>query len=146
MNFTINLFRTKSNTSIYQTLFVICLFVSSISFAQNAKAAEKAGVFSFESEEIDYGTINQNDNGVKTFKFTNTGNAPIVITQVKTSCGCTVPTYSKTPILAGEAGEIEVKYDTNRIGAFTKTITIVSNASEPSKIIKIKGNILKKDM
>ncbi|RIA10595.1 uncharacterized protein DUF1573 [Flavobacteriaceae bacterium MAR_2010_72] len=146
MNFTMNTFKTKPNTSIYKLLFVICLFMSSISFAQNAKATEKAGVLSFETEEIDYGTINQNDNGVKTFKFTNTGAAPIVITHVKTSCGCTVPTYSKTPILAGETGEIEIKYDTNRIGAFTKTITIVSNASEPSKIIKIKGNIHKKDM
>jgi hypothetical protein len=140
MNYALNTYYKKSNLISFAFLLTLSLVFSNIIYAQN----DKAGVFSFETEEIDFGTINQNDNGVKVFKFTNTGKTPLVITDVKTSCGCTVPTYSKKPILSGETGEIEIKYDTNRIGVFTKTITIVSNANEPSKILKIKGEVLPK--
>jgi hypothetical protein len=129
------------NTKI-KCLFIACLAIYGTNYAQDAAVSENAGVLSFETSEIDYGTINQNADGERTFKFTNTGDAPIVITQVKTSCGCTVPSYSKTPILSGESSEIKVKYATNRIGVFKKTITVISNASEPTKILYIKGTVL----
>jgi hypothetical protein len=112
---------------------------------EKAATNDVSGVLSFENETIDYGTIQQNADGVRIFKFTNTGEAPIVISKVKSSCGCTVPTYPKTAILPGETSEISVKYATNRIGAFKKTITITSNASEANKILRIKGNVLKSD-
>ncbi|GAA3579645.1 DUF1573 domain-containing protein [Snuella lapsa] len=126
-------------------LLIFCLFVYSSNFSQEANTSKKGktGILSFETEEIDYGTIQQNANGERTFKFTNTGKAPIVITNVKTSCGCTVPSYAKTPILPGDSSEIKIKYATNRIGIFKKTITIISNASESSKILRIKGKVLK---
>ncbi|MBJ6368134.1 DUF1573 domain-containing protein [Snuella sedimenti] len=127
-------------------LLIFCLLVYTSSFSQQASTTTKnikAGVLSFETEEIDYGTIQQNANGERTFKFTNTGKAPIVITNVKTSCGCTVPSYAKTPILPGDSSEIKIKYATNRIGIFKKTITIISNASESSKTLRIKGEVLK---
>ncbi|HLT53613.1 MAG TPA: DUF1573 domain-containing protein [Flavobacteriaceae bacterium] len=111
-------------------------------FAQET-VTEKVGKFSFESDVIDYGTIEQKADGVRTFTFTNTGDAPIVISNAKGSCGCTVPTYSKNVIKPGETGEIVVKYDTNRIGKFTKTVTLTSNASEPSKVLRIKGEVVK---
>ena len=76
------------------------------------------------------------------FAFTNEGDAPLLITNVKTSCGCTVPSYSKEPILPGKSGELKIKYDTKRLGAFTKTITVTSNAEGGNKILKIKGNIV----
>ncbi|MGB0870386.1 MAG: DUF1573 domain-containing protein [Flavobacteriales bacterium] len=101
-----------------------------------------SGVLEFENETIDYGTIKQNADGEKVFKFENKGQEPIIITRVKTSCGCTVPSWPKEPILPNETGEIKIKYDTKRVGAFQKTITVLSNASEPNKIIKIKGKIL----
>ena len=129
------------NTKI-KWLFIACLAIYGTNYSQDAAVNENAGVLSFETTEIDYGTINQNADGERTFKFTNTGEAPIVITQVKTSCGCTVPSYSKTPILSGESSEIKVKYATNRIGVFKKTITVISNASEPNKILYIKGTVL----
>lgn len=122
---------------------IICLLVYGVNFAQDAAATDsKAGVLSFETTEIDYGTINQNADGERIFKFTNTGDAPIVISQVKTSCGCTVPSYSKVPVQPGEGGEIKVKYATNRIGKFRKTITVLSNASEGTKMLSIKGEVL----
>ena len=119
---------------------VLCL---SLNVNLTAQESDKAGVFTFDSEVMDYGTIAQNSDGVRVFKFTNTGDAPIVISNAKGSCGCTVPTYSKNVIAPGEKGEIEVKYDTKRIGKFTKTVTLTSNASEPNKVLRIKGEVLK---
>lgn len=124
-------------------VLALILFISVIGFSQEQAKSEKIGKFSFETDVIDYGTIEQNADGLRVFKFTNVGDAPIVISNAKGSCGCTVPTYSKNVILPGEAGEIEVKYATNRIGAFTKTVTLTSNASEPSKVLRIKGEVLK---
>ena len=106
------------------------------------KSDIKVAVLKFKTEVIDYGTIVQNSEGHRLFTFTNTGDAPLVITKVKTSCGCTVPNYSKAPVLPGKTGEINIKYDTNRLGAFTKTITVMSNADGGNKILKIKGNIV----
>lgn len=102
----------------------------------------KIAVLKFKTEVIDYGTIEQHSEGKRTFTFTNTGDAELLITQVKTSCGCTVPSYSKAPIAPGETGELQIKYDTKTLGAFTKTITVISNAEGGNKILKIKGNIV----
>ncbi|SDR65710.1 Protein of unknown function [Formosa sp. Hel1_31_208] len=125
-------------------LLFFCL-VTTISFAQDDVSNQEIGVFEFEQDTIDYGTIQQHDNGVRVFKFTNRGLAPIVISKVKTSCGCTVPTYSQAPILSGESGTIEVKYATNRLGKFSKTLTILSNAKNNQKRLQIKGKVIKKD-
>ena len=105
--------------------------------AQNENAAE----ITFESETIDYGTIVQGSNGAREFKFTNTGKEPLIISNCKGSCGCTVPNCPKEPIAPGESGVIKVKYDTKRLGAFTKTITVKSNSKTPSKIVRIKGKV-----
>ena len=130
-----------------QTLNIAVLLVLALNFF-NVAAPElktdndKVAVLEFKTEVIDYGTITQNSEGKRIFSFTNTGDAPLVITKIKTSCGCTVPSYSKDPILPGEQGELEIKYDTKRLGAFTKTITVTSNADGGNKILKIKGNII----
>lgn len=103
----------------------------------------KAGVFEFETETIDYGTIEQNTNGNRIFTFRNVGSSPIIINKVKASCGCTVPTKPNQPIMPGKTGEISVKYATNRLGSFSKSITITSNASEAKKMIRVKGKVVK---
>jgi len=121
----------------------IFLLVSAFGFSQDVATSDKIGEFSFESDVIDYGTIQQDADGVRIFKFTNSGDAPIVITKAKGSCGCTVPTYTENVIAPGDTGEISVKYATNRIGKFTKTVTLTSNASESSKVLRIKGEVLK---
>ncbi len=95
----------------------------------------------FESDVIDYGTIDYNGDGVREFVFTNTGKEPLIITRAKGSCGCTVPTWPKEPIMPGQKGTIKVKYATNRAGKFTKTITISSNAKTASKRLTIKGTV-----
>lgn len=107
-----------------------------------ADANTNLGVLKFFKETIDYGTIKQNTEGTKVFKFTNTGKKPIVLTKVKPSCGCTASSYSKEPILPNETSEITVKYDTKRLGHFSKSIKVYSNSVEPIKTLKIKGNII----
>jgi hypothetical protein len=103
--------------------------------APNPNAAEIV----FEQEVLDYGTIEHNADGNRVFKFKNTGKEPLIITNCVGSCGCTVPTWPKEPIKPGASAEIKVKYATDRVGAFEKTITVSSNAKTSSKVIKIKG-------
>lgn len=119
---------------------VMILFVGLISFAGYSQ--EKVAKIEFESETIDYGTIDKGANGVRVFKFKNTGNAPLIISKVKSSCGCTVPKKPEEPIMPGATGEIEVKYDTNRVMPIRKTITVTSNAETPTVALKIKGLVV----
>lgn len=120
-----------------------------VTFAVNAQekqvtqAESNAPVITFESEVIDYGKIEQKADGIRIFKFTNTGKSPLVISNIKSSCGCTVPKAPEDPIMPGENGTIEVKYDTNRLGGFSKMITVYSNADTPMKRIRIKGIVVK---
>jgi len=114
--------------------------------AQETAAVQKDGAkIDFEKEVHDYGTIENGANGQSTFKFTNTGSAPLIISNAKGSCGCTVPSWPREPIAPGETAEITVKYDTKRKGAINKSVTITSNAvNSPTKVIRIKGNVLPK--
>ncbi|MFV5684102.1 DUF1573 domain-containing protein [Flavobacterium sp. GB2R13] len=100
----------------------------------------------FVTEVIDYGTIAHNADGKREFVFTNNGNKPLIITNTQGSCGCTVPTTPKEPIAPGAKGIIGVKYATDRVGAFTKTVTVTSNAAgQPTKVLTIKGTVLADD-
>lgn len=97
----------------------------------------------FESETIDYGTIPYKADGKREFVFTNNGTEPLIIKNAQGSCGCTVPTWPKEPIAPGAKAVIGVKYDTSRGGqAFTKSITLTTNAANPTKVLTIKGNVL----
>tara|TARA_B100000965_G_scaffold247646_1_gene208014 strand:- start:437 stop:886 length:450 start_codon:yes stop_codon:yes gene_type:complete len=131
----------------FATTLTLFLFAFVALFAQeSAEVSTEGGAeMTFESEVIDYGTIPQNADGVRTFKFTNTGNEPLIISNAKGSCGCTVPTWPKKPINPGESAEIKVKYATNRLGPINKSVTVVSNAKEKTKVLRIKGNVIEKE-
>jgi hypothetical protein len=107
----------------------------------NTPKVDGAGML-FENETIDYGTIQHGADGKREFVFVNNGNKPLIISSAVGSCGCTVPSSPKEPIPPGGRGVIGVKYDTNRNGPFQKTVTVTSNANEPSKTLTIKGNVL----
>lgn len=126
-----------------RVLFITVFLMYSFAFSQDKTTS---GTFSFETEIIDYGNIAQNSEGKRIFTFKNSGNSPITIKSVKGSCGCTVPTKPEKAVLPGETATIEVTYDTKRIGGFSKTITIISNASNERKVLRIKGNVMKKDL
>ncbi|MFT4780599.1 MAG: hypothetical protein ACJAZK_001201 [Psychroserpens sp.] len=119
---------------------VAILCVAFISFG--VLAQEKVAKIEFKTDVIDYGTIEKGSDGVRIFEFTNTGNAPLIISNVKSTCGCTVPKKPDGPILPGETGKIEVKYDTNRVNPIRKTITVTSNADTPNVALKIKGLVI----
>ena len=122
-------------------LTLILLFIGSIGFAQTDSA--NAPVFKFEKTVIDYGTLKQGSDGNRIFVFTNVGKAPIIINSVSSSCGCTIPKKPLAPIMPGEKGEIEVHYDTNRVGPFQKNIYIYSNAKPNKVTVSIKGRVVK---
>ncbi len=98
-------------------------------------------VMTFDVTTVDYGTIEKGSEPLRKFKFTNTGNEPLIIKTAKGSCGCTVPTYPKEPIMPGESSAIEVRYDTQRVGAFTKTVTLSTNEATESRMLTIKGDV-----
>jgi hypothetical protein len=116
------------------------LFLGAVAFKSNAQVA--GADVSFDKEVHDYGTVKQGGNGECEFKFTNTGTEPLIISDAKGSCGCTVPEWPKTPIKPGETASIKVKYDTKRVGPINKTVTVTSNATtEPTKVLRIKGTV-----
>jgi hypothetical protein len=96
----------------------------------------------FVTDTHDYGTIKKGANGDCSFAFTNTGKEPLILSNVKSSCGCTTPSWTKDPVLPGKTGKIDVHYDTNRIGQINKSITVASNAKTATVILMIKGNII----
>ena len=98
----------------------------------------------FENVKHDFGTFYQNGNGSWEFKFTNTGKEPLIIQGVRSSCGCTIAKRPSAPILPGQSSSIKVRYDTRRIGVFRKTITVTSNAENPTVVLEIRGEIKQK--
>lgn len=116
------------------------LLIPAVCSAQMAGAIAK-----FEKETHDYGTIEQGANGEYQFVFTNTGTEPLVISNAQGSCGCTVPTWPKEPIMPGQKSNIKVKYDTNRVGQFTKNVTLTMNTEPSTLMLTIKGNVLAKE-
>lgn len=112
-------------------------------FGYTLQAQEKKAEINFETDVIDYGEIAHGADGLREFKFTNTGNAPLIITKVYSTCGCTVPTPPKDPIMPGDSAVIKVKYKTNLPGGpIRKTITVYTNASKQPYTLKIRGTLL----
>lgn len=118
---------------------ILFTFFSNISFSQSAKIE-----FSAKENTIDYGKVTKaSDSGVRVFEFTNTGDVPLIITNVLSTCGCLIPSKPEAPILPGKKGKIEVKYNM-AIGPIRKTITVETNATnyEGGRIaLKIKGEV-----
>jgi hypothetical protein len=124
-------------------LLLAVLVVNGAVFAQSGAKIE----FKDKDNTIDYGTVNkEDDNGIRSFEFKNTGNAPLIITNVQSTCGCTVPSKPTEPIMPGKTGKIDVKYNMNP-GPIRKTITVESNAVnyEGGRVpLKIKGEVVVK--
>lgn len=134
-------------------LFVICMVVLSVTLGAGIVSAQELlhggtslnssnAEIKFEKETHDFGKIKQHSDATYHFKFTNTGKEPLIITDAKGSCDCTVPEWPKQPIRPGETATIKVKYDTKKVGLFNKTVTITSNArNESVSELKIIGTV-----
>ena len=126
---------------------LICLFATLV-FGVSAQEVETKEVpangakIRFEQMEHQYGTIMKGGNGDCEFTFWNDGNEPLILQNVKASCGCTTPSYTQKPVMPGESGTIKVHYNTNNLGGFSKTVTVTSNAVDnPRVVLRIKGNV-----
>ncbi len=119
------------------------VFIGFTAMAQQQATNPNAPQIEFETEVVDYGTIEQGANGVREFKFTNKGKEPLIIKNARGSCGCTVPSWPKEPIQPGQDAVIKVKYDTQRIGPINKSVTVTTNAATPTKVLRIKGQVKK---
>ncbi len=130
-------------------LFTLVLFLAAFAgYSQNAQVPAtvkqidpNAAVMTVENETIDYGDVEKGkDDGIRKFKFKNTGKSPLKLVNVKSSCGCTVPEYPKTDIMPGDSAEITVKYNMG-VGRFSKSITVTTNGNPETIILRIKGNV-----
>lgn len=117
------------------------LLVSAVTFAQSGPKIE----FAAENNTIDYGTVVKGkDSGLRTFEFTNTGDAPLIISNVRSTCGCTVPSKPEAPIMPGKTGKIDVKYNMS-VGRISRTITVETNAvnhTDGKVALRIKGEVV----
>ena len=133
------------------TLFVLITAIS-VTMAQTKEAPKQetkasnpnAPKLEFKEESYSFGEVVEGPQVTHEFKFSNTGKEPLILSNVKASCGCTTPVWPKEAVLPGKDAVILVTYNTQgRPGAFTKSITITSNADNPSKVIYIKGEVVK---
>ena len=125
-------------------VMIVMMFLALLTIQAQDKPAVSQDSIIFNSIVHDYGTIVQGSDGSCEFNFTNNGKTPLVLNDVKASCGCTVPEWTRTPIAPGEKGTIKVTYNTNNQGAFSKSITVNSNAINSPLILSIKGNVTPK--
>lgn len=124
----------------FSLLFLFLFIMTSIIHSQTNKNSKFPDI-KFEKTTYDFGTIEYASNGDCEFIFTNTGKTPLIISNCQGSCGCTVPSCPKEPILPGKSGVIKVHYDTKRTGMIMKQVTVESNAISGTQILKISGNV-----
>jgi hypothetical protein len=125
-------------------LVTLAALFASFSCSQTPRMAEEekgSAAISFETTEHDFGIIMEGAQASFNFVFKNTGKAPLVLNNVRSSCGCTVPEWPTRPILKGDEGRIKVSYNTRVIGTFSKKITVYSNASETPIVLSVKGTV-----
>lgn len=128
-------------------VLIIALISGTSLFAQTATTAQEnpdAPIIFLEETLFDYGTIEQNSDGNHNFIYKNIGKEPLIFSKVRSSCGCTIPEWSREPLLNQQQDTIKVKYDTRRLGRFSKTISIFSNAKKAMVVIRIQGEVVTK--
>jgi len=131
-------------TFIFSLLSIVLL--TSTAFSQDKsvknKPNKKAPEITFKNTEYDFGTIPYGADATYDFTFKNTGKSPLILTSVRSSCGCTIPSWTKLPIPKKKINKISVKYNTHRMGNFHKTITVISNAKNSPIVLTITGKVV----
>ena len=127
----------------FLSILACVLMVSTIATAQNQ---EKKGKLTFDKTTHDFGKVNEEvGKATYSFEFTNTGDAPVIISNVTASCGCTTPEWSKEPVLPGKTAKVTVGYSTiGRPGPFVKSLTVMNNGDPASIPLQIKGDVTAK--
>ncbi len=110
----------------------------------NSGSGQKKAYIDFDNTEYDLGTIAFRSDGECRFVFTNTGEEPLILSNVRSTCGCTVPDWPGKPVETGQSDTIFVQYDTRRVGSFTRTISVYANAENAPLRLTIRGKVLPK--
>jgi len=124
-------------------LILMCAVIIGFAFTASAQDNEKAE-FKFNEEKHDFGKIPQGTPVTTVFEFTNIGKEPLILTEVRPTCGCTIADYTKTPVKSGEKGLIKITYNAQAVAPFNKTIVVTSNAKTPTKYLNIVGEVVAK--
>lgn len=125
--------------------FLLTLFALALVFQANAQELTNGAVITFKETSIDFGDLTQGDKVSHTFQLTNTGNAPLIISNVAATCGCTVPSWPKEPIAPGKTAEIQVSFNsTGKMGKQNSVVRIYSNATEPIEKVSLISNVIPK--
>lgn len=125
--------------------FAFLLAFGSMAQSDSKPVGGTGPLISVDKDLVDYGTIQKSADGNRNFVVTNTGDKPLIISNCQGSCGCTVPKCDTAPILPGQTSVVNVHYDTERVGPFTKTVTVTGNATNtPSLTVNIKGVVEEK--
>ncbi len=127
------------NSKIFSLLLVALICVG-ITQAQQIQVQEIKPI-SFDKTTHEFGAIEKNDKAETTFTFTNVSKEPVTLSNVKASCGCTTPQWTKAAVGPGETGEIQVRYNTSRVGPFTKSVTVTYSPNEKPVVLYIKGKV-----
>jgi hypothetical protein len=122
-------------------LMILCMVVLGFAFKASAQDDNKAE-FKFNEEKHDFGKIAQGKPVTTVFDFVNVGQEPLILTEVKPTCGCTIADYTKTPVKKGEHGSIKITYNAAVAQPFNKTIIVTSNAKTPTKYLNIVGEVV----
>lgn len=129
-----------------KVFLLTCIVFAAINFAvaQTPATNPNAPKITFDHDSHDFKTVIEGPKVTHVFKFKNDGKEPLILSNVKASCGCTTPEWPKEPIMPGKTSQITAVYNTqNRVGDFTKTITVESNATEGTKVLTIKGKVIR---
>lgn len=112
--------------------------------AERDAESGKFPTMTFEAGQFDFGTIDQGTNVEHVFKFKNTGDAPLMIVNAKSSCGCTIPEYTKEPVAPGSEGQLLVKFNGSGQNQVSKTVTLTTNTKSGSETLTIKAFVTPK--
>ncbi|MDR6944264.1 DUF1573 domain-containing protein [Mucilaginibacter pocheonensis] len=124
-------------------ILMICAVVLGFAFTATAQDSQKPE-FKFNEEKHDFGKIPQGTPVTTVFEFTNIGKEPLILTEVRPTCGCTIADYTKTPVKSGTKGTIKITYNAAAAQPFNKTIVVKSNAVTPEKYLNIIGEVVAK--
>ena len=124
-------------------ILMICAVVLGFAFTATAQDSQKPE-FKFNEEKHDFGKIPQGTPVTTVFEFTNVGKEPLILTEVRPTCGCTIADYTKTPVKSGTKGTIKITYNAAAAQPFNKTIVVKSNAVTPEKYLNIIGEVVAK--
>jgi len=124
-----------------KNLLIICTLILGFTIAAKAQTDNKAE-FKFVTEKYDFGKIPQGKPVTINFTYVNIGNQPLILTEVRPTCGCVIADYTKTPVLKGQKGIIKITYNAAVVGGFTKATVVTSNAKTPQKILTVIGEVL----